>query len=785
MGVLWPATPVEAQSPPHLAIQSAGSQQLSLDLSGTAGEMYEIDASSNLVDWTVLLTTNSPTSDVVVTTTEGGSAGEFYRAVDLGPVGGSPSAVFTLLWPGSSGSSGLSPQGLTIDGSVVFVVENTSGKTVTNQVVNLLSNTNQATVDWSLANGSYTAVADAFPEPNGVGVPFAEARFSFTVTGGAPVTQTFTLADSAITNLTITPANATMAVGGSLQLNATAFDASNEVVFVASQSGALTWSSATLPIATVDYTGKLTGVAPGLATIQVALTTNLAITAYATVTDLFEIVGLTITNVPAFQPVYVGVGDETNLTVIATNANGEHVTLATSAMVWSSSAVSNAAVDGTGSSGLLIGVAPGLAAITASNKYALVAPATTTANVTIGGPGSVADGVPPPTNGYIITDLGTLQNNPGYLSSMPFSLNDYGHVAGTTWQSVSPTNNTTTPQAFIWKTSLNGVMTVLPDIGGGQAGAMSINSGDEVVGWSLKSNTVSSTKQYMQAVLWRSDKAHDLDSSTYLPAPTSPPWPPVSPPGYYNTANLSEAFYINDEGQVVGTAADDTTNSIPWSSEFLLDLEQTNVTYLWASIDFPSEPFPSPETINDAGEMAGGLFLFNGITASYAYAFIGQVGQITSAQVPELANLPGYYSGFAWSINNLNQTAGACSESASVISQFSQPRAVIWQNGQANLNGSGQATDLGTNGYYSRALCINDLGTVVGDSWPGVDNEYTGSHAVLWQGTNMFDLNACIPTNSGWVLDVASGINNKGQIIGQGTVTNGIGYHSFLLTPNN
>ncbi|MBU6400170.1 MAG: hypothetical protein KGS61_07610 [Verrucomicrobia bacterium] len=56
---------------------------------------------------------------------------------------------------------------------------------------------------------------------------------------------------------------------------------------------------------------------------------------------------------------------------------------------------------------------------------------------------------------------------------------------------------------------------------------------------------------------------------------------------------------------------------------------------------------------------------------------------------------------------------------------------------------------------------------------------------MLWQATNIFDLNTYIPTNSSWVLIFATGINNKGQIVGVGTTTNEIGYRSFLLTPNN
>ncbi len=785
MGFLWLAEPARSQVPPAplLQIQLAGSQQLLLELSGATGRIYQVEISSNLLDWVPALTTNSVSSNVVATVGgPGGWASGFYRVVDLGPAPGSasPSAEFTLLWPAAAAKLAPRKLGLTPAGSVVFAVQNASGKTVTNQVVNLSTNANQATVVFTnLANGSYTLVADAYPQANGVGVPFEEARLSFSVTGGAPVTQTFTLADNTITTIIIAPQNATVAIAGTLQLNATAYDASNEVVFVASQSGALTWSSVDTAVATVDYTGKATGVALGSDTIQVAEAADPAITTNIQVTVSNEIVGLTLTP----SEVDVGVGQETNLTLTATNANGDKVPLAASAVTWTSSAVTNAIVDGLGAAGLLIGVAPGSATITLTIKNMPNLPSPITlANVTIGGPGSGADGVPPPTNGYIITDLGALPPN---LSSLPSAINDYGHIVGTTWNSLSPNNDTTAPQAYIWKTSLNSVMTVLPDLGGGQAEATGINSSDEVVGWSIKAVTLASPKQYSHAVLWRSiSKATDLNGE--LPTPTSPPWPAPDPPEYYSSPNLSYALSINNEDQVIGYATDETTNSIQWGSEFLLGLDQTNLTYLWASL-FSAQlpPRPEAETINDAGEMTGGQFVYNGVYYFFAYAFVGQAGQVTSNNIAPLSNLPGCQSGIAAGINNLNQVAGQCSQSASDVTAFAQPRAVAWQDGAANLDGTGQATDLGTNGYLSRALFINDLGTVVGDSWPSGGVEFTNSRAVLWQGANMYDLNSFIPTNSGWVLDVATAINNKGQIVGQGTRSNELGYRSFLLTTNN
>ena len=46
----------------------------------------------------------------------------------------------------------------------------------------------------------------------------------------------------------------------------------------------------------------------------------------------------------------------------------------------------------------------------------------------------------------------------------------------------------------------------------------------------------------------------------------------------------------------------------------------------------------------------------------------------------------------------------------------------------------------------------------------------------------MEDLNNLIPSNSGWTLTYASGINDSGQICGTGTNPSGQ-IHAFILTP--
>jgi probable HAF family extracellular repeat protein len=92
--------------------------------------------------------------------------------------------------------------------------------------------------------------------------------------------------------------------------------------------------------------------------------------------------------------------------------------------------------------------------------------------------------------------------------------------------------------------------------------------------------------------------------------------------------------------------------------------------------------------------------------------------------------------------------------------------------------------DLGTlstgAGADSCANAINSSGQIV-----GVASTSLGSHAFLYSAGTMTDLNDLIDPASGWVLGIATGINDAGQIVGQGYYTEGFQTHThaFLLTP--
>jgi probable HAF family extracellular repeat protein len=92
--------------------------------------------------------------------------------------------------------------------------------------------------------------------------------------------------------------------------------------------------------------------------------------------------------------------------------------------------------------------------------------------------------------------------------------------------------------------------------------------------------------------------------------------------------------------------------------------------------------------------------------------------------------------------------------------------------------------NLGTlGGPDSNACGINEAGQVVGYS------DITGSsdshsHAFIYSRAKLLDLNNLVAPNSGWILYSATGINDRGQIVGYGSgpISNN-GTHGFLLTP--
>ena len=123
----------------------------------------------------------------------------------------------------------------------------------------------------------------------------------------------------------------------------------------------------------------------------------------------------------------------------------------------------------------------------------------------------------------------------------------------------------------------------------------------------------------------------------------------------------------------------------------------------------------------------------------------------------------------AMGINNLGQVVGQ--------SLTSSGRAHAFRTA-ANRPISAATDDLGTLGGNATATGINDFGVVVG----GSETSSGFPLAFVYVNGRMQDLNKLLDASgAGWQLSIATAINNRGQIVGQGAFAGQT--MSFLLTP--
>jgi probable HAF family extracellular repeat protein len=179
--------------------------------------------------------------------------------------------------------------------------------------------------------------------------------------------------------------------------------------------------------------------------------------------------------------------------------------------------------------------------------------------------------------------------------------------------------------------------------------------------------------------------------------------------------------------------------------------------------------------LNDLGQVIGQSQANNGRVIPTQKPFLWQNGNLSYFN--NLDDLGGGYSK-VFDINNSGQVVSRTLTSSRLYQGF------LWQNGTK--------TDRENNGSdnSSVAVGINNSGQVVGWSYQAVVNDPgspDGSYMVLiiWSygktANQRRNLNKLLLLNSRWELNIASGINNKGQIVGTGTF-NGQN-RAFLLTP--
>lgn len=164
--------------------------------------------------------------------------------------------------------------------------------------------------------------------------------------------------------------------------------------------------------------------------------------------------------------------------------------------------------------------------------------------------------------------------------------------------------------------------------------------------------------------------------------------------------------------------------------------------------------------INDSGVVAGNSSTNHGTDEAFIYS---------NGKMTDLGTLGGPQASAA-AINNLGRIVGSAQTSSDASHPF--------------LYSSEKMTDLGAFNLQTTPEAINDSGVIVGQTYGQNRDGSTFFHAVIYTGGKFQDLNNLIPAGSGFVLTGASGVNDNGQIVADGSTTTTGQNHAFLLTPS-
>lgn len=366
-----------------------------------------------------------------------------------------------------------------------------------------------------------------------------------------------------------------------------------------------------------------------------------------------------------------------------------------------------------------------------------------------------------PGPGYVITDLGPLQTTQyGYVERGAFALNDAGQVVG---------GDT---RAFLWSDGEKTDLGALPEEGPEDFAfsvAYGINNCGQVVGNSGSFGPIfMSGLQFSRGILYENGRLRQLTQQNASFKP----------------------YAINDRGQVVGLNA---------YRGFLY--ENGRLLPLGTLSHVPVGNRSTARAVSNAGQVVGWSTV-NAGTSGPPYGAIdhpvkrqGKWVAETVQRVPtrtffthaclwrvsgkairsrDLGTLRGWANSYAYGINDRGKIIGSVSNAKGRPYGVDTDKEDMDRRVEAFLWGGDKMMGLGTlpGCRDSEAYGINNSDAIVGSS---------GHRAFVWQSGKMQDLNVLLPAASGWILEEARAINNKGQIAGSGTRDGQP--HAFLLTP--
>jgi probable HAF family extracellular repeat protein len=227
--------------------------------------------------------------------------------------------------------------------------------------------------------------------------------------------------------------------------------------------------------------------------------------------------------------------------------------------------------------------------------------------------------------------------------------------------------------------------------------------------------------------------------------------------------NLARAISVNDSDLVVG-------NSIGFVFVSPYEYFIISQGFIWDAGEGmrPLDGFREANAVNNAGQIVGQAFdptPEDDSTGDRAVLLDPATG------LQDLGVLPGTVSSSANDINESGQVVG-----------WSGDFAFLWHDGTMSSLESGDLP-------ITSARAINRHGMIVGfgqllpNGSPGSELP-TNRMALLWDGNALHKLNDLIDPVSGWHLELALDINDRGQIVGGGTHAQFPDrWRAFLLTP--
>ena len=238
---------------------------------------------------------------------------------------------------------------------------------------------------------------------------------------------------------------------------------------------------------------------------------------------------------------------------------------------------------------------------------------------------------------------------------------------------------------------------------------------------------------------------------------------------------MEYAYAINNVGQVVGESTGGGSRALLWSNGTTIDLTanlpSSNSMYRPQSVAYD---------INDSGFIVGKFQSYD-VTGPYS-AFVWNYGNITNLGLGEAIAVNNSIQivgqnifGRIWN-NGVGSYFGTDStdwiqdiNNAGYIVGSNQHQASEWHNSSMSF----LSTPANITG--SVAWAINNSGDIVGQI---SDSAWT--HASIWSNGAVADLNS-FAGGTGWELNAAYDINDKGQIVGEGQIDGHT--HAFLMTP--